>query len=359
MKRFSVLLLACLGLLLPAALFADTIVEEIIARINNEVITRTDFQKGREQMMNDLRQQYGAEADKEFKGREKDLLRDLIDQQLLLDKGKELGITADTDVVKKLDDLRKQNNLATMEDLEKAAQQQGINFEDFKQTIRNNLITQQVIAQEVGRKLLISREEGQKYYDEHKQEFERPEQVHLAEILVAIPKDATPDQIAASEAKANDLAKQIRGGAKFEEVAKKFSQGPTAADGGELGFFKRGVLAKELEDKTFSMKGGEVTDPIRTKQGFVILKVVEHDAEGIPPFKDIENRVSDILYYQHLQPALRAYLTKLREEAFIDIKPGYTDTGASPNQTKPVITASADQADQQAKKKKKKKMLIF
>jgi peptidyl-prolyl cis-trans isomerase SurA len=359
MKKRFFLLLAIVALLLPAALLADTIIEEIIARINNEVITRNDLAKGREQMLNDLRQQYGADAQKEFKSRERDLLRDLIDQQLLLDKGKELGITADTELVKKLDDLRKQNNLATMEDLEKAAQSQGVNFEDFKQTIRNSLITQQVIAQEVGRKLQISREEGAKYYEEHKQEFERPEQVRLAEILVAIPADATPEQIAAAEAKANDLLKQIRGGAKFEDVAKKSSEGPSAPDGGDLGFFKRGALAKGLEDKTFSMKGGEVTDPIRTKQGFVILKVAEHNPEGIPPFKDVENKVSDILYYQKLQPQLRAYLTKLREESFIDIKAGFVDTGASPNQTKPVITASADQPDQPTKKKKKKKMLIF
>ena len=359
MKRVFVLLLVLLGLLLPATLLADTIVEEIVARINSEVITRSDFQKGREQMLNDMRQQYGSDAEKEFKSREKDLLRDLIDQQLLLDKGKELGITADTELVKKLDDLRKQNNLASMEELEKAAEQQGVNFEDFKQQIRNNLITQQVIAQEVGRKLLISREEGQKYYDEHKQEMERPEQIHLSEILVAIPKDATPEQVAAAESKANDLLKQIRGGASFDDVAKKSSDGPTAQQGGDLGFFKRGALAKELEDKTFAMKAGAVTDPIRTKQGFVVLKVTEHDEAGIPPFKEVENRVSDILYYQKLQPALRAYLTKLREESFIDIKAGFTDTGASPNQTKPIFTASATEQAENAPKKKKKKFLIF
>ena len=348
------------GLLLPPALLADTIVEEIIARINSDVITRNDFQKGREQMLNDLRQQYGSDADKEFQGREKDLLRDLIDQKLLLDKGKELGITADTELIKKLDELRKQNNLATMEDLQKAAEQQGVNFEDFKQQIRDNLITQQVIAQEVGRKLLISREEGQKYYDEHKDEMVRPEQVHLAEILIAVPKDATPEQLTEAETKANALLKEIRGGAKFEDVAKRSSEGPTAQDGGDLGFFKRGALAKELEDRTFAMKAGEMTDPIRTKQGFVILKVVHHDEAGIPPFKEAENKISDILYYQKLQPALRAYLTKLREDAFIDIKAGYVDTGASPNQTKPVFTASAaDQPEQGGKKKKKKKMLIF
>ena len=105
------------------------------------------------------------------------------------------------------------------------------------------------------------------------------------------------------------------------------------------------------------MKPGEVSKPVRTKQGFVILKVTEHQMAGLPPMKDAEPKIQDALYYQKLQPALRSYLTKLREEAFIDIKQGYVDTGASPNQTKPVFTSAAVAG---AKKlKKKKKFLLF
>jgi peptidyl-prolyl cis-trans isomerase SurA len=101
------------------------------------------------------------------------------------------------------------------------------------------------------------------------------------------------------------------------------------------------------------MKPGEVSDVIRTKQGYVILKVTEHQAAGIPAFKDVEGRVQDAIYMQKLQPALRAYLTKLREDAFIEIKPGYIDTGASPNETKPVETATKDANAKPLKKKKR------
>jgi peptidyl-prolyl cis-trans isomerase SurA len=163
--------------------------------------------------------------------------------------------------------------------------------------------------------------------------------------------------LAAAEAQANDLLKQIRGGTSFDDVAKKNSAGPSAAQGGDLGVFKRGTLAKELEDKTFAMKAGEVTEVIRTKQGYVILKVTEHQMAGIPPMKDIEPKIMDALYYEKLQPALRAYLTKLREEAYIDIKEGYTDSGASPNQTKPVETSAAKETEAKNLKKKKKKVL--
>ncbi len=153
------------------------------------------------------------------------------------------------------------------------------------------------------------------------------------------------------------MLEQIRKGASFEDIAKKYSDGPTAAQGGDLGLFKRGALAKELEDKTFAMKVGDLSDVIRTKQGYVILKVNQHQAAGIPDMKDILPRLTDALYYQKLQPALRVYLTKLREEAYVDVKPGFIDTGASPNQTKPVETATAKEADAKKLKNKRKKKL--
>ena len=384
-KTHFVFLLASL-FVLPAFLSADTVVEEIIVRVNNSIITSSDYARSKEQLKDEIKQQDAANADKAYAERERDVLRDLIDQQLLLEKGKDLGISADTELIKKLDEMRKQMNLDSMEELEKAAQSQGISYEDFKQNLRNQIITQQVIAREVGSHLNITKEDEQKFYEEHKSEMEQPEQIRLSEILVSTqkaapskvtepkaspdsppaaadakpadtppPAPAAPDaeQLAAAEAKANGILDQIHKGAAFDEVAKKNSDGPSAAQGGDLGLFKRGTLSKELEDRTFAMKAGEVTDVIRTKQGFVILKVTEHQMAGIPTLKQMEPRIQDALYYQKLQPALRVYLKKLREEAFIDVHAGYVDSGASPNQTKPVETASKDSSAKNLKKKKK------
>jgi peptidyl-prolyl cis-trans isomerase SurA len=379
MKRLTLILIvtACLP-----ALAASQVVEEIVTRVNSQIITRSEFQRSKDQLRDDVKQQDSANADKLYAEREKDILRDLVDQQLLLEKGKDLGITGDTDLIKRLDQMRKDMKLETMEELEKAATAQGISYEDFKQNLRNQIITQKVIGEEVGSHLSISKEEEQQFYDEHKNEMEQPESIKLSEILVA-PQKPAPDKSAAgnaaadvsatgadaakqaqeaaaltaAEAKAGDVLKQIRAGANFEDVAKKFSDGPSAAQGGDLGSFKRGTLAKELEDRTFAMKSGEVTDVIRTKQGYVILKVTSHQTAGIPSMKDVEPKLQDALYYQKLQPALRAYLTKLREEAYIDYKDGYVDSGASPNQTKPIETATAKTTDSKNLKKKKKKLL--
>ena len=382
MKKMILLLL---GLSLAPAFAAGQVVEEIVARVNSQIITRSEFNRSKDQLRDDVKQQDPNNADKLFSEREKDVLRDLIDQQLLLERGKDLGITGDTDLIKRLDQMRKDMKLETMEDLEKAATAQGISYEDFKQNMRNQIITQKVIGEEVGSHLNITTEEQQKFYDSHKSELEQPESIRLSEILIAPERAAakpvenaaggpntsgSPDAntdaakqaddaaaLAAAEAKANDLLKQIRAGANFDDLAKKYSSGPSAAQGGDLGVFKRGTLAKEIEEKTFAMKSGQVTDVTRVKQGYVILKVTDHQMAGIPAMKDVTAKIQDALYYEKLQPALRAYLTKLREDAYIKVADGYVDTGHSANETQPVETASAKESDAKNLKKKKKKLL--
>jgi peptidyl-prolyl cis-trans isomerase SurA len=375
MKKTKLSLLLAVGysLLLPCLSPADTVVEEIIARVNNEIVTRSEYVRSRDQLKQEVQQQDPANADRDFAEKQRDVLRDLIDQQLLLQKGKDLGINGDTELIKRLDEMRKQMNLETMEDLEKAAEAQGASYEEFKQNMRNQIITQKVISNEVGQKLSMNKDEEKKFYDQHRAEMEQPEQVRLSEILIAPKTPAKPaagadgkpappseaDSEAALEAaktKAQDLFDQIHKGAKFDELAKKYSDGPSAKDGGDLSYFKRGTLSKELEDKVFALKAGEVTDVIRTKQGYVILQATDHQTAGIPTLKEVEPRIQDALYMQKLQPALRAYLTTLREEAYIDIKNGYVDTGASANQTKPVETAAKED---KAKKLKKKKLGVF
>jgi peptidyl-prolyl cis-trans isomerase SurA len=355
MVKLLIRIVPALLLLVPSFASANTVVEEIIARVNNQIITLSDFQHEEQQLKDEAQQQDPARADQMFADQKKDVLRGLIDRELLLEKGKDLDISADTELIKRLDEMRKQMKLDTMEDLEKAAQAQGVSFEDFKQNMRTEIITQQVIQREVGSRINVSKDEEQKFYDQHKGELSHPEQVRLSEILVSTDQAGDDQQkLDAAKAKADELLKQIKAGSSFEEVAKKESQGPSAGEGGDLGYFQRGKLAKQLEDLTFAMKKGDVSDVIRTKQGFVILKVTEHDNAGVPAFKDVENRVQEAVYMQKLQPALREYLKKLREQAFIDIKPGYTDTGASPNETKPIVTTAAKEASAKALKKKKK-----
>ena len=302
------------------------VVEDVIARINDQVITRTEYERAEEGLVQEAKQENWTPA--EFEQKQRDLLRDMIDQQLLLSKGKELGISGDAETMRELDEIRKRANLPDLDALQKAAEAQGVSYEDFKQNIRNQAITQEVVRDEVGRRINITPSEEQAYYEAHLKDFEQPEQVHLSEILIPTPENATDAQIAEAQAKADQLEAKLKGGANFAELAKTSSGGPTANVGGDLGDFKRGMLGDVLEKATFSLQPGQYTEPIRTRQGFVILRVDQHQAAGTPPLSQVENQVQEAIYMSQLQPALRKYLTQARQDAYLKTAPGFVDTGS-------------------------------
>lgn len=347
----------------PASPYGGTPVEEILVRVNDQVITTSDYDRAMKELDGEARQ-HGASM-QEISEAHHDLLRNLIDQQLWLSKGKELGITGETELIKQLDEMRKKYNLESLDDLEKAAKEQGFNYEDFKANIRNGIITQEVMRDQVGRKLQVTPGEVERYFQAHKQDYAQQESERLSEILVATPTPAPsatlpggvepddPAKLAEAKAKADDIEAKLHAGGDFAQLARSFSDGPTAAQGGDLGEFKRGNLAKVLEDQTFALKSGQFTEPIRTRQGYVILKVDKHVPGGIPPFNEVQDQVTDAYYMSRMEPAIRAYLTRMRDEGYVKVlKAGYTDSGASPGELQQSISFSA-YTPPSAKKKKK------
>ncbi|MGB0066202.1 MAG: peptidylprolyl isomerase, partial [Terracidiphilus sp.] len=323
----------------PASPYGGTVAEDIIARVNDQIITQSDYNRALDEMNQEGRDH--GESMQVMAAARKDLLRNLIDQQLWLSKGKELNITGETELVKRLDDIRKQYNLETIEDLEKAAQEQGVSFEDFKANIRNEVITQQVMRQEVGEHIQMTPGEVERFYEAHKQDYSQPESVRLSEILISTGGGDDAAKVAAAKAKADDIEARLHAGGDFTQLARSFSEGPTAAEGGDLGQYKRGQLGKLLEDKTFDLQSGQYTDPILTRQGYIILKVVQHTPDGPRPFKDVEQDVEQAYYMSKMDPAIRDYLNKMRNEAFIQIKQGYSDSGATYGELHPSIAFSA------------------
>src|SRR5580692_735800 len=162
--------------------YQGTTIEDIIARVNDQVISKSDYERAEQQLEQEAQQQNWSQQ--ELMEQRRDLLRSLVDKQLLLSEGKTLNITGETELVKRLDEIRKQNNLESMDDLQKAVEAQGISYEDFKQQIRDSIITSTVISQQVGQHIQITPSEVQDYYTAHQADFQRPEQVKLSEILI-------------------------------------------------------------------------------------------------------------------------------------------------------------------------------
>lgn len=336
------------------------VVEEIIARVNNEIITRSDYNRELANAEDDAKQECQGrcspqQLDADIADRKKNALRDLIDQSLLVQRGKDMGLSVETDVIKQLDQIRQQNNLASMEDLEKAVSAQGLNWEDFKSNIRNKILVQKVVGQEVGQHITIGHDEVVKYYDAHKAEFIRPEEVALREIEVST-EGKKESEIPELKKKAETALQRVKNGEDFGEIAKRFSDGATAKQGGYLGMYKRGELAKPIEDIVFKMKRNDLTDVMDTKQGFLILQVMEHYDEGQQPVDKVENEIMNTLYNQRMQPAMRDYLKTLREQSYVVIKPEFADVAGVGNSEIQEVSATPE-ADK--KKKGHKKFLLF
>jgi peptidyl-prolyl cis-trans isomerase SurA len=334
----------------------SVVIEEVIARVNNEVITRSDLERARGEMQQEAQQDCPKCTPQEINERvateDKNVLRDLIDNSLLVQHGKDLGVNVEADVVKRLDEIRIQNNIASMEELETQIDKSGVSFEDFKNNIRNQLLQQEVIRHEVGSKIILDHAQLQKYYDEHKSEFVRPELVTLREIFVST-EGKQESEMPALRKKADDLLQRVKNGEDFGELAKHFSDGSTAKQGGDLGRFEHGQLAPNIEQAVFALQRLQMTDVIPTKTGFLILQVGEHYAAGQQPEDKVENEITDRLYNEQLRPALRAYLEMLREDSYVSVKPGYTDTAAVPTSTIEEVPPTPDSDD----KKKKKQQL--
>ncbi len=335
-------------------------VEEIIARVNNEIITRSELDKARLAAEEDAKQECQGKCTPEqlrtdIEDRQKNTLRDLIDQSLLVQRGKDMGVNVEPDVIKKLDQIRQQNKIDSMEDLEKAVSAQGQNWEDFKNNIRSQILTQRVISSEVGSHITIGKDEVEKYYNEHKSEFVRPEQVALREIEVST-EGKKDTELPDLKKKAETALKRVKDGEDFGEIAKRFSDSSTAKQGGFLGVYKRGELSKELEEIVFKMKKNDLTDVMDTKQGYLVLQVLERYEEGEQPLNKVENEIMDHLYSQRMEPAMRQYLKTLREQSYVVIKPGYQEIAGGGNSEIQEVSATPEASKN---KKAKKKYLLF
>lgn len=317
----------------PAAPVKGAILEDVVARVNNDVITRSDLDHAAKQLHDEVQQDCGttctaAEVSEKLADGQKNLLRDLIDNSLLVQRAKDADINVDAQVVKRLDQIRIENHIASMEDLEKRVNESGQDYEDFKNNIKNQLLTQEVIRHEIGARIIIDHAQVSKYYEDHKSEFVRPETVVLSEMFVST-QGKTDAQAADLRKKADGLLQRVKDGEDFGELAKRFSDGSTAAQGGDLGTFERDQMAANLADAVFKLQRNGVTDVMVTKNGFLILQVREHYAAGQQPEEKVEEEISSRLYNEQMKPALRDYLVTLRQDSYVEVKPGYVDTGAS------------------------------
>lgn len=358
-------LIVLIAAIAPLAQAADVrIVEEIIAKVNGDIITRGEMEQARTRLMEEAKSQglTGAQLAEVVRNQDKNALRDQIDQLLLVQRGKDLDVKVDADVTRRLAEIQSQSKITDPDKFHDYIREQtGMSFEDFQQQMKNTLLTQKVIGEEISSRISIPEADLRKYYEEHQKEFVREEQVFLSQILISTD-GKTPAQLAAAQKKAADLVTRARKGEKFSDLARQNSDDPaTAKDGGQLPPYKRSehLLVKEIEDLVFQQKRGYVTDAIKLPQYLLILKVDDHYEAGQASFEEVKEQITQKLAEPKMEPKVREYLTNLRQNAFLQIKDGYVDAGAAPGkdtrwkdviQLKPETTTKEEVA---AKRKRK------
>jgi peptidyl-prolyl cis-trans isomerase SurA len=338
------ILFATAALTVPVRAADVAVVDEIVCKVNGDIITRGELEKDRRNMEADLRQQgqAGVRLQESLRTLSSNGLRDHIDRLLLIQKGKELNVKVESDVNKQIADIQRRSGIADPEKFQAFVREQtGQAYEDYKSELTNGLLTQEVVREEVLRKIQFKREEMEAYYNAHKDDYIRKERVFLSEILVSTQGKDDATSMAAAEKKAKDLVVQARKGAKFGDLAVANSDSLSAQGGGRLDPYTKGELAPEIESAVWDKERGYVTDPIKRTTGFLILKVEDHHKEGLAEFEEVQNEVQDKLFEPRREPALRAFLTKLRVDSFLEIKPGFEDSGAAPGKD----TAWSDPAE--------------
>jgi parvulin-like peptidyl-prolyl isomerase len=313
---------------------APFVVEEIVAKINGDIVTRGDIEKARVNAEKEMKQQgsTGLALQRELDKYMADELERQIDKLLLVQKAKEMDIKVDDDLKKWVAGLQSESKISDPDKFHDFVREQtGMPYEDFVQVRKNSLLTDRVVEEEVWRNIVIPDADIQKYYDAHKADFVRQESVTLREIMVSTG-DNKPDTVAAAEKKANLLLTRARGGVdKFADLARQYSDDASATDDGLLPPFEKGKLNKAIEDVVFKHDKGYVTDLIQIRGiGFEIFKVEDHAPAGQASLDDVKGQITNILTRPIADPKLRSYLTVLRQNAFLQIKPGFIDTGAAP-----------------------------
>jgi parvulin-like peptidyl-prolyl isomerase len=241
-----------------------------------------------------------------------------------------MNVNVDPDVNRRIAEIQLQSKITDTDKFHAWIREQaGMAYEDFRDQMKKQLMTQRVIGMEVSSRINVPDAEKRKYYEEHKTEFVREEQVYLREILVSTEgKDGAG--LATAEKKAKDLVARARKGEKFHELARDNSEAATARNYGELGWWRKQDLNPEIANIVFKEKKNYVTDPIKVPNGFIILKVEERHEAGQAAYEDVENEITERIAMPRMQPSVREYLTKLRVDAFLEIREGYVDSGAAP-----------------------------
>ena len=305
------------------------ILEQVLVKVNGEIFTKTDLET---RQVSEIRQrgkpidlstpQGNEELRKAIAEITPQLLVSVVDEMLIVQRGKELGYRVSDEQFKQiLDNLKTQNKIENDEQLIAALKQENMTMADLRKNLERTVIAQRVQQAEVFGRVAITDEEARKYYDSHMAEFTTPSSVMLREILIAVPGDARGVNAAADDAakaKAEDIRKRVAGGEPFATLAAEVSDSASKANGGLIGPLNVNEIGADFRKLIEGLKPGEMTQAIRTQRGYQILQLESATPTKILEFEKARDQISERVFTDKRREEFQKYLVKLRAQAIID-----------------------------------------
>ena len=324
MKAYKTGFAVILAVLLISAPAAAGVADRIVAVVNGEVITLSELHRAFAP--------YAAHIEANYKGPDKEaflkqnqaaFLQRMIDQMLIEQEAKKpgAGIAAvkDEEVMAVVKDMLAKNRLTMQAYLKKLAEE-GKTLESAKQEIRGQMLRMRLLRREVQSRILVTDEEIGEYYDKHREDYEGREAVHIRQIFLPVPEGADSGARDRVRAEANQLRERILKGERFEVMAARYSRGPAAAEGGDIGFVERGVMMPEVEKAAFSLPVGEVSEVLETEAGFLLLVVVDKKGAGLKPLPVVRDEIKAKIEDEKVNKKYDEWMAELRKKSFIDIR---------------------------------------
>jgi parvulin-like peptidyl-prolyl isomerase len=309
----------------PAPAPKTEILEQILVKVNGDIITKTDLEA---RQVGALRQRTQQLSDDELKKAivelTPDLLVEAVDEILLLQRGKELGYKVTDEQFKRvIENIRKENKLESDEQFAAALKQEGLSIEQLRKNLEKQMVINQVQQAEVFAKIGISEEEAQAYYNAHKTEFTTAASITLRELLVAVKTDGKGINVAADEAarsKAENTVTRARAGESFASLVAEVSDAPSKANGGVVGPLSLEELDPAVRKLIEGLKPGGVTDMFRTPTGYALIQLESSTEPVVKTFEAARDEIADKVYGSKRQAEFGKYVTKLRGDAIIEWK---------------------------------------
>ncbi len=309
-SRRHFLFLALLGALFSPVVVSDAVtIERILATVDDQVVTLADYRV--------FAKELGGSSYDPGNIDEK-VLRQLIEEKLIVREAKRRGLEAsDGDVERAIEEFRSRHGLAESE-LEAALRDEGIDVETFRRMVRERILMTMLLGSEVDEKVLVTDKDIEEFYDSHRQDFlDSPERVELKAIYLLLREGSSVTEVTDLKRRALRIAASLRDGADFDELLYEHSDEPLRSHGGVLGTFARGSLIPPLDQKAFSMKEGEISEPIWVGRGVFILKLERRIPETFKPLEEVKTSIFDALYRGKRERIFNDWIASLWERSVI------------------------------------------